>query len=130
LSRISITITAILFFYGCKTNEIVEKTPVLAYLSSGEILPSDQAQLVDAKCIIEKNRVAIPSVAVARDDCSKVGEGGGFAGGFARGICQGQNGKRLAKAEELQNTAMRERKKVYSACLTVAGVKRIEDLAE
>mgnify|MGYP001203547833 FL=1 len=130
MCRLLITVTSLLVLYGCQTNEIIEQNPILAYLSSGELLPDDDAQLIDAKCIIEKNRVAIPSVAVARDNCSQIGEGGGFAGGFAKGLCQGQNSKRLLKAEELQNRAIAEREKVYAACLTVAGVKRVKDLAD
>jgi hypothetical protein len=60
MCRLLITVTSLLVLYGCQTNEIIEQNPILAYLSSGELLPDDEAQLIDAKCIIEKKPCGYP----------------------------------------------------------------------
>ncbi len=85
-------------------------------IETGLIIPEKDAYLVKAECLIEMNKIPIPSSSYSASDCSNLV-------GFSAGLCSSGNQIRASEARRIVEDAQEQRKTVYDACLLVRGYR-------
>ena len=89
-------------------------------IESGEIMFGKEVIIAKAECLLEKNKIPIPSAVASVQNCGS-GVATDALSGFAQGFCNGQNQARQAEAYSIRDAALAERKQVYEACLLLKG---------
>lgn len=96
----------------------------ISSIETGQIVSGQKVTIAKAECLLEKNKIPIPSAVASVQNCGS-GEATDAFSGFAQGFCNGQNQARQAKANSIRDKALAERREVYNACLLLKGYREV-----
>ena len=122
----NIVIISMMILVGCQSVPEPQGSYELVDAETGIIALSDGARIARATCLIEKNKIPVPTIPSSESDCGAKSDqySPGFAG-FLAGACASNNLREREQARVAVKKAMAERSEVYDACLLVNGLKQV-----
>jgi hypothetical protein len=122
VKNFAILLITIGFLSGCAS--VPNGSLQIVNIESGLIITGNEILLAKAECLLEKNKIPIPSAVASVQNCPTAPPTD-FGSGFAQGFCNAQNASRQAEANSIRDEAIAERKQVYDACLLLKGYQEI-----
>ena len=122
MKKIWMLLIMIGFFSGCAS--VPNGSLQIVKIENGLIITGKEILLAKAECLLEKNKIPIPSAVASVQNCPTAPPTD-FGSGFAQGFCNAQNASRQAEANSIRDEAIAERKEVYAACLLLKGYHEI-----